>query len=179
MQVGTGIWSGETASRFRGKTYTSKAHGRPLATEVSSSHHARRAMHYSATSGLEIHRSSRKVHVPLLCAVSFKTPTIDRCFQKARWAPIKGKWCKVFFWLLTHNRLNTRALLITEEKIHAWGLLLCDEWSSAAWVQDHLFFQCPFAILYMLAISMSIVDSISSRASGFPGYHDQSQINNW
>jgi hypothetical protein len=178
MQVGTGIWSGETASRFRGKTYTSKAHGRPLATEVSSSHHARRAMHYSATSGLEIHRSSRKVHVPLLCAVSFKTPTIDRCFQKARWAPIKGKWCKVFLWLLTHNRLNTRALLTAEENFHAWGLLLCDEWSSEAWAQGSLVF--PMSVCYsMLAISMFIVVSISSRASGFPGNHEQSQISNW
>jgi hypothetical protein len=59
----------------------------------------------------------------------------------------KGCWQqkhKVLFWLLIHNRLNTRAMLQRKNFfMDNYSCILCgqDELES----RNHLFFQCPFA----------------------------------
>jgi hypothetical protein len=51
---------------------------------------------------------------------------------------------KVFFWLLFHNRLNTRAMLQRKRFfLPDYTCIMCN--GSALETRDHLFFPCPFA----------------------------------
>jgi hypothetical protein len=53
---------------------------------------------------------------------------------------------KVFFWLLIHNRLNTRALLQRKNFLMTdYSCIMCNQQHLET--RDHLFFQCPFAVL--------------------------------
>jgi hypothetical protein len=50
---------------------------------------------------------------------------------------------KVFFWLLIHNRLNTRAMLQRKDFfMDNYSCILCGQDKLETW--NHLFFQCPF-----------------------------------
>jgi hypothetical protein len=51
---------------------------------------------------------------------------------------------KVFFWLLIHNRLNTRAMLQRKNFfMDNYSCVMCDQ--DELETRTHLFFQCPFA----------------------------------
>jgi hypothetical protein len=52
---------------------------------------------------------------------------------------------KVFFWLLTHDRLNTRAMLQRKRFfLPDYSCVMC---GSHLETRDHLFFECPFATM--------------------------------
>jgi hypothetical protein len=51
---------------------------------------------------------------------------------------------KVFFWLLIHNRLNTRAMLQRKNFfMDNYSCIMCDQ--DELETRNHMFFQCPFA----------------------------------
>jgi hypothetical protein len=61
------------------------------------------------------------------------------------WKSCRQDKHRVFFWLLIHNRLNTRALLQRKNFfMNDYTCIMCNEASLET--RDHLFFTCPFAI---------------------------------
>ena len=62
---------------------------------------------------------------------------------------------KVFLWLLCHNRLNTKAVMIRKNWHVEEGpaCILCDSGCIEDW--DHLFFTCPFVLRCWETMEMS------------------------
>jgi hypothetical protein len=85
---------------------------------------------------------------------SYKVPQIYKNMMKNNGVIPDLKWMwegccqqkhKVFFWLLTNNRLNTRAMLQRKNFfLDGYSYVMC---GSQLETRDHLFFQYPFATL--------------------------------